>query len=68
MARDMLGGRFHFFVLFGGGEGEFEAQGRGGGLGFLLRIPGGGGGSRSRGGGVEGHGGCLCGIWEGGGG
>ena len=65
-----LGGRFGYLLFFrlGGGEGESEAPGGAGGSFFLLTIPRGGSPRRRKGGGSEGLGGCLRGIWGGGGG
>ena len=56
---------FNFFLL-GGGEGGVRGTRKGRGVGFFLKIPGGGGGLAAEGGGVEGPGGCLCGMWGGG--
>ena len=67
----LLGGRFEYFLFFfwsGEGKGESEAPGGGGGRFFY--IPGGGGGVSWAGwgaGGGEVLGGCLRGIWGGGG-
>ena len=55
---------FYFFLL-GGGEGEFGATWRGGGR-FFIENPKGGGTGLSGGGG-RGPGGCVQGIWGGGG-
>ena len=64
---EFLGGSFgysFFFLLGGRGRGSLTRQ-KGPGVGFLLKIPRGGG---LPGEGGEGPGGCLCGIWVGGGG
>ena len=55
---------FYFFLL-GGGEGG--VQGAGGGGRFFVENPRRGGGSRWAGAGERGAGGCLQGIWGGGG-
>ena len=60
---------FFIFAARGGGEGESEAPGRvGGGGRIFIENPKRGGGSPRRGKeGAEGPGGCLRGIWVGGG-
>ena len=64
-----LGGRFGFFVFFSAGEGKGVRGSRKGvgGVRFLLKIPGEGVSQERGGGGAEGSGGCLRGIWGGGG-
>ena len=63
-----VGGHFGFFFSARGrGRGEYEATGRGVCVGFLLKIPG-EGGLQERGEGARGPGGCLRGIFLGGGG
>ena len=56
---------FYFFVCLGEGEGECEALGGGGAIFYGKSQE---GVSRVGGGGGEGPGGCLWGIWGGGGG
>ena len=56
-----------YFFLRGRGEGGVRGARRGGGDDFSLKIPGGGGLPGGWGRGGEGSGGCLRGIWGGGG-
>ena len=53
---------FKFVLLV---EGGVRGARKGGGFGFLLKIPGRGGSPRRGGGGAEGPGGCLRGMWGG---
>ena len=63
--RHIMNLAFRIFLIFllGGGEGVRDARKAIRGVGFSLKIPGGGG--SARGGGAEGPGGCLRGMWGG---